>query len=219
MKVVVVFSCQLVSIVDPYAVPIPVTPSAIDSAALPPPPPEFGLDFPAGADTETNISFNITDLPPPIPDSPAPNYLTSQPSPNQQQQRTSQPIQQQTSLSPPHPSIPPPATASAAPWDQGSRSPRSNSRGEMPPPTLAKKGKKLDTNFLAQLNSSLGGGQTQAAPEIRQSATPSAAVQNLKSSRNTDSPPRDHLLSQIHGGIKLKKAANVSDRSAPSVVK
>lgn len=87
----------------------------------------------------------------------------------------------------------------------------------MPPPTLAKKGKKLDTNFLAQLNNSLGGpSQAPVSNDNRQSA-PSAAVQNLKVNKSRDSPPRDHLLSQIHGGVKLKKAANVNDRSAPSV--
>lgn len=229
-----VFIGIVFSVSDPYAVPIPVTPSGIDNAGLPPPPPEFGLEFASGPGTEGNISFNINDLPPPIPDSPAPNYLTSQTSPNQQQQqRASHPVHhqqqqqyQQVTLPSPHLSVPPPAAnsqpsstpAAAAPWEQGSRSPRSNSRGEMPPPTLAKKGKKLDTNFLAQLNSTLGGSQAvPAAPENRQSAPPSAAVQNLKTSRNSESPPREHLLSEIHGGIKLKKAANVNDRSAPSV--
>ena len=239
ISVIIVCFCFLFigiifSVSDPYAVPIPVTPSGIDNAGLPPPPPEFGLEFASEPGTEGNISFNINDLPPPIPDSPAPNYLTSQTSPNQQQQRASQPVHhqqqqqyhQQVTLPSPHLSVPPPAAnsqpsstpAAAAPWEQGSRSPRSNSRGEMPPPTLAKKGKKLDTNFLAQLNSTLGGSQAvPAAPENRQSAPPSAAVQNLKTSRNSESPPREHLLSEIHGGIKLKKAANVNDRSAPSV--
>ena len=229
-----VFIGIVFSVSDPYAVPIPVTPSGIDNAGLPPPPPEFGLEFASGPGTEGNISFNINDLPPPIPDSPAPNYLTSQTSPNQQQQRANHPVHHQqqqqyhqpVTLPSPHLSVPPPAAnsqpsstpATAAPWEQGSRSPRSNSRGEMPPPTLAKKGKKLDTNFLAQLNSTLGGSQAvPAAPENKQSAPPSAAVQNLKTSRNSESPPREHLLSEIHGGIKLKKAANVNDRSAPSV--
>lgn len=193
---------------------------AADSSSLPPPPPEFGLEY-LGTEAETNISFNISDLPPPIPDSPAPNYLTSQASPNPHRAAAPTSSQQPQTHIPPPLTVSPPAsssnTSTAAPWDKGVRSPRSNSKGDMPPPTLAKKGKKLDTNFLAQLNNSLGGpSQAPVSNDNRQSA-PSAAVQNLKVNKSRDSPPRDHLLSQIHGGVKLKKAANVNDRSAPSV--
>ncbi|XP_067931717.1 serine-rich adhesin for platelets-like isoform X2 [Watersipora subatra] len=200
---------------DPYAVPMPCHP--MDSSLLPPPPPEFGLDHQTS--TDNGALFNISELPPPIPDCPAPAYLTSQVSPAQPQYPVvSQPLKQ---------AVPPPTAkvsqASSgcghAPWDQQPKSPvKANSRGEAPPPTLAKKGKKLSSNFIAQLNSTLGGAE-KAAPvqpvHTGNQPAKSAAIEQLKSGKSRESPPRGHLLSQIHGGIQLKKAVDVKDRSAP----
>jgi len=203
--------------VDPYAVPLPCHP--VDPAVLPPPPEEFGAD----TRPDSSLPFNISDLPPPLPHSPAPPYLTSQVSP-------APPFSVShhgTPLPPPshtastlHPTPVPhyqQHTNPAVPWQPGPRSPKLNSKGVVPPPTLSKKGSKINTNFLAQLNSTLGGtSEGPPAPPSSQRPLP-AAVDSLRNSRAGTSAPRNTLLSQIHSGVRLKKTVNVNDRSAPSL--
>lgn len=208
----------------------------VEPSLLPPPPPDFGSD--SNTATDDALLFNICDLPPPIPDSPAPAYLTSQLSPGPQRAQAHnapqsykqsnsmpktdslQPVPAQAKTTQANPTQPN-TVANAPPWGQTSKSPaKSNSRGEAPPPTLAKKGKKLNSNFMSQLNSTLGGAdKTVSAAPASNNIRPanSAAMNQLKNNRSKDSPPRNHLLSQIHSGVKLKKAANINDRSAPSL--
>ena len=190
----------------------------METSLLPPPPPEFGHE--TITETDNGLLFNINDLPPPIPDSPAPAYLTSQVSPGPQRSHTNN----ITQTSKPTGSVPialaPQTTTANPPWEQPMKSPsKPNSKGDAPPPTLAKKGKKLNSNFLAQLNSTLGGVEKTNPATTVSTSRPvnSAAVAQLKNTRSKESPPRGHLLSEIHGGVKLKKATNVNDRSAPSL--
>jgi len=166
----------------------------IDS--LPPPPPEFGADG----------SFSLADLPPPMPLSQPPTQSSQPPwEKSPQPHQTCPPWEKPSQLA-----------QNCPPWEQNSPA-TTNSKGNAPPPTLAKKGK-LNTNFLSKLNSTLGGPEsgTPTAPPTETRQTPKA-VENLKNQRSTDSPPRGNLLSQIQNGCQLKKTENIQDRSAPKL--
>lgn len=180
--------------------------------ALPPPP---GFDLLPPADGV--LSFNISDLPPPLPDAPPP------PRPTEYAVHSQHPTQ------PPPISVPVnrPTTNGIKPVRQNSANTaggnitasKVNSKGSAPPPTLAKKGKKLNTNFLAQLDAKLGGQpqQTNAAPPANDTSRPNPAVDSLMNKKSRESPPRDNLLTQIHGGVRLRRTENVNDRSAPKI--
>lgn len=180
--------------------------------ALPPPP---GFQLPPPEDGM--LLFNISDLPPPLPETPPPprpaelsvhNHQPPVPSqpyvPYQPDQKTHNHNTANSNTRPP--------------WENTTRTDgKMNSRGAAPPPTLAKKGKKLNTNFMAQLDAKLGGqSQTEVPPPPSVRPNP-AALNSLITNRSSDSPPRDNLLSQIQGGMRLRRTEHVNDRSAPKI--
>lgn len=176
---------------DPYAVPMNCQP--IENL---PPPPGFDLST-SMSDADVTLTFNIADLPPPIPETlpPATSSVRSS-------EHSAIPIKHST-----------PHTHTTS--NNSSGIPKTNSKGAVPPPTLAKKGNKLNTNFMAQLDSKLGG-PTQSMPASQPQAQKSnPALQNLMNNKSRDSPPRGNLLSQIHSGVQLRRTENVNDRSAP----
>lgn len=193
-------TCSLTTVVDPYAVPMNCQPIE----ALPPPP---GFELPPP--DNGMLPFNISDLPPPLPDTPPP------PRPSEFSVYNHQPPAQiiaESTIS----SQPTTNSNNRPPWENSTRTDTSktNSKGSAPPPTLAKKGKKLNTNFLAQLDAKLGC-QSQSDPVLPPSSRSHPAINSLMNNRSRDSPPRDGLLSQIHGGVQLRRTENVNDRSAP----
>ena len=84
----------------------------------------------------------------------------------------------------------------------------------MPPPTLAKKGKKMNSNFMAQLDAKLGGQTRNTNVVIANNSAPrkpNANLEQLMTSKNGGSPSRGSLLSPIHGGVQLRRTEHVSD--------